>query len=58
MKMKHKNELTFGNLIKASYQVWGPKQAEKMVRWAINSRLMIFRDHPYLLISSAKERHV
>jgi hypothetical protein len=58
MKIKHKNELTFGELITAAYQVWGAGQAEKMVRLAINARQVVFRDHPHLLTSSAKGRCV
>jgi hypothetical protein len=58
MKIKPKNELTFGELITAAYQVWGAGQAETMVRLAINARRVVFRDHPHLLISSAKGRHV
>ena len=57
MKVKHKNELTFGELISAAYQVWGAAQAVKMVRLAINTRLVVFRDHPHLLISAAKGRY-
>jgi hypothetical protein len=58
MKIKHKNELTFGELITAAYQVWGAGQAEKMVRLAINARFVVFQDHPHLPISSAKGRCV
>lgn len=57
MKMKQrKNELTFGELIAAAYQVWGAPQAEKMVRLAINARLVVFRGQPQFLLSAAKGR--
>jgi hypothetical protein len=52
MKIKKKMKMTLGGLITAAYQVWGAGQGEKMVRWAINSRLVIFREQPHLLISS------
>jgi hypothetical protein len=58
MKNKHKNELTLGDLITATYQVWGAGQAEKMVRFAIASRLVVLREQPPLMISSAKGRSV
>jgi len=53
MKIKQKMELSFGELIKAAYQVWGSGQAEKMLRLAINTRWVIFREDPHFLISSA-----
>jgi hypothetical protein len=56
MKFKQKNEMTFGDLIAAAYQVWGCGQAEKMVRLAIHTRLVVFRQPPHFLISSAKGR--
>lgn len=51
-------ELTFGDLITAAYQAWGAGQAEKMVRLAINARLVVFGEQPHFLISSAKGRSV
>ena len=57
MEIKYKKGLTLGDLITAAYQVWGAVQAEKMVRWAINTRLIVLRDQPRLAISSAKVRH-
>jgi hypothetical protein len=53
MKIKQKMELSFGDLIKAAYQVWGTDRAEKMLRLEINTRLVIFREDPHFLISSA-----
>jgi hypothetical protein len=56
MKNKQKIEFTLGDLITATYQVWGEDQAEKMVRFAIASRLAVLREQPHLLISSTKWR--
>jgi len=47
MKIKEKMELSFGDLIKAAYQVWGSGRAEKMLRLAISTRLVIFREQPH-----------
>jgi hypothetical protein len=58
METKHKKGLTLGDLITAAYQVWGAAQAEKMIQWAINTRLVVLRKHPHLSISSAKGRPV
>jgi hypothetical protein len=58
MKNKLKNELTLAELITATYQVWGAGLAEKMVRFAITSHLVVVRELPHLLISSAKGRSV
>jgi hypothetical protein len=58
MKIKQKMELPFSDLTTAAYQVWGSEETAKMARLAINARLVVFRDHPHLLISSAKGRHV
>jgi len=58
MKIKKKIEMTLGGLITAAYQVWGAGQGEKMVRWAINSRLVTCREQPHFLISSAKGKPV
>ena len=55
MTIKQKMELSFGDLIKAAYQVWGTDRAEKMLRLEINTRLVIFREDPHFLISTAKE---
>jgi hypothetical protein len=54
MKIKQQMELTFGDLIAAAYPVWGATHAEKMVRLAINTRLVVFREQPHSLISSGK----
>jgi hypothetical protein len=58
MKHKQKNELTLGDLITATYQVWGADQAAKMLRFAISSRLAVLREQPPLTISSPKGRSV
>jgi hypothetical protein len=56
MKIEWKKELTLGDLIAAAFQIWGAGQAEKMVRLAIKTRLVVLRAQPHLLISSAKRR--
>jgi hypothetical protein len=56
MKNKLRNELSLGDLIIATNQVWGPELAAKMLRFAINSRLVVVRAQPNLLISSARGR--
>jgi len=56
MKNRQQVELTFGGLIAAAYQVWGAAYAEKMVRLAINTRLVVFREQPHSVISSGKGR--
>jgi hypothetical protein len=54
MKNKAKNEMTLGDLMAATRQVWGADQAAIMLRFAINSRLVVVRQNPHLLISSTK----
>jgi hypothetical protein len=56
MKVKQKQELTFRDSITAAYQLWGAGQTEKMMRLAINARLMVVHGQPQVLISSAKGR--
>jgi hypothetical protein len=56
MEIKYKKGLTLGDLIVAAYQVWGAARAEKMLRWAINTRFVVLQAHPHLLISAAKGR--
>lgn len=56
MEIKKKKGLTLGDLIAAAYQVWGAVQAEKMVRWAINTHFVVLREHGPLLIPSVKVR--
>ena len=58
MKNKQKNEMTFGDLVAATYQVWGADLASKMLQFAIASRLVVVRAQPHVLISSAKGRPV
>jgi hypothetical protein len=50
MKTKEKEALPFGNLVMATYQVWGKDLAAKMVRWALKTRLVVFRDQPSLSV--------
>jgi hypothetical protein len=56
MKMKQKNTFTFSDLRKAAYQVWGAGLADKMVRLALNSGLVVLPGLPHPLNSSAKGR--
>ncbi len=58
MRNKQKNELTLGDLITATYQVWGANLAEKMVRFALTSRLVVVRQKPQLTIPFAKRRFI
>jgi hypothetical protein len=58
MKNKQKRELTLGDLITATYQVWGASLAEQMVRFAITSRLVVVRAKPQLMVAFAKGRSV
>jgi hypothetical protein len=55
---KQKEQLPFGDLVMASYMVWGSGLAAKMVRWAIKTRLVVFRQEPNFLGSSMKGRSV
>jgi hypothetical protein len=54
MKIKNKRALTFGDLVKAAYQVCGAAQAEMMVRLAVRTRLVVCRSQPQIRISSAE----
>jgi hypothetical protein len=56
MNIKPKKEMTFGDLITAAYVLWGAGQAERMVRWAMLARLVVFRKPPPALISAEKGR--
>lgn len=35
----------------AAYQLWGAGQAERMLRLAINAKLVVFRGHRQVLIT-------
>jgi hypothetical protein len=54
MKTKHKQELPFGDLVMAAYQVWGSCLAAKMLRLAIKDRFVVFNGRPYYLGASMK----
>jgi len=56
MEIKQKKELPYSESIAAAYQLWQAGQSEKMVQLAINARLVVFREQPDLLISSANGR--
>jgi hypothetical protein len=49
-KQKRKN-LTFGELIMGAYKIWGKGRAEKMLRLAINAKLVVFRGRQVLITS-------
>jgi hypothetical protein len=54
MKTKQKQQLSFGDLVIAAYQVWGAALAAKMVRLEIKERFVVFNGHPHCLGSSMK----
>jgi hypothetical protein len=56
MKTKRKQQLPFGDLVVAAYQVWGKALAAKMLKLAIKDRSVVFDGHPYLLGSAMKGR--
>ena len=56
MKLEQKKGLTLGDFIGAAYEVWGARQAEKMVRMAANSRMVVFRERPDSIHTCAKAR--
>jgi hypothetical protein len=56
MKIKRKMELTLGDLIVAAFQIWGAGQAEKMVRLAIKTHRVVFRERAHFLVSAARRR--
>jgi hypothetical protein len=56
MKTKRKQQLPFGDLVMAAYQVWGPGLAAKMLRLAIKDRFVVFNGHPVCMGSSMKGR--
>jgi hypothetical protein len=56
MKAEQKQESTICDSITEAYQLWGAGQTEKMMRLAINARLMVVQGPPQVLISSVKGR--
>jgi hypothetical protein len=58
MKNKQKKYFTLGDFIVAAYQVWGADEAERMVRSAINSHLLVFRDQTHVWIASGEGRTI
>jgi hypothetical protein len=52
MKIKHKEKLPFGDVVIASYQVWVKILGDKMVRWALKTRFIVFSEEPYSLTRS------
>jgi hypothetical protein len=52
MKTSHpKKSLTFGELIEAVYRACGKRKAGKVVRFAVNARLVVFHSHQLYMIS-------
>jgi hypothetical protein len=49
MKTKRKQQLPFGELVVAAYQVWGASLAAKMLKLAIKDRFVVFNGHPHCL---------
>jgi hypothetical protein len=58
MKIQQEKKLTLNESLSAAYELWETGQDEKMVRLAINARLMVFQEQPQVLISSAKRRFI
>jgi hypothetical protein len=56
MKIKQKQQLPFGDLVMAAYQVWGAGLAAKMLRLAIKERFVVFNGHPHGVGNSLKGR--
>jgi hypothetical protein len=54
MKGTQKQQLPFGAVVMAAYQVWGSRLAAKMLKIAIKEKLVVFNGHPYSLDSSMK----
>ena len=54
MKAKQKTHLPFGDLVVATYAVWGSGLAEKMMRWAIKQKFVTFDGHTHSLRTSSK----
>jgi len=54
MKTKQDIELTLGDLITAAFQTCGADRAAKIVRLAIGSRAVVFREPQHVLISTSK----
>jgi hypothetical protein len=55
MKTKQKQQqLPFGDLVMAAYQVWGPRLAARILRAAIRERFVVFDGHPYFSGSPVK----
>jgi hypothetical protein len=54
MEVKRKKELAFNDSVMAAYELWQAGQTEKMLQLAINACLVVFREQPDVLISSAK----
>jgi hypothetical protein len=43
MKINHKKTLTFGDLIESVYNACNPRRAKAIVRFAVNTHVVVFR---------------
>jgi hypothetical protein len=58
MKTKMKPDLTLGDFIMSAHQAWGAGRADRVLRFMIETRFVVFREPTLCLIASAKERLV
>jgi hypothetical protein len=49
MNMKSKKHFTIGDVISAIFQVWGVGRAEKMVRLAVKTHMVVPREPAHFL---------
>jgi hypothetical protein len=51
MKSKCKKQtLAFGEFIAKAWDVYGRREGRKIVRYAVNSRLVVFRSHARVVV--------
>lgn len=55
--IRDKKSLTFGDLIAATYRVWGAHRAKGVVRLAVNAHLVVFRGQQRLVISEEQDEN-
>ena len=46
-----KQPLTFGDFVAGSYRAWGKRKAMGIIRLAVKSHMIEFRDHQRIVIS-------
>jgi hypothetical protein len=49
-----KRVLTFGDLVAASYRIWGARRAKAFVRLAVNTHLLVFRGRQRFVVPDAQ----